>query len=249
MEELMSLAELADACENDPHCCWAGQGLTGGGQAWAHHGAVAVACPALSGQDRLIIRGPAEAAAALVRAIVPLASPRYILFGEAGLIPAVIAAVAGLEPRNQFGWMDATGIAPGARDHPVRWLGPAEWPAVNDVLTQAFPDSYARPGRPGVLRWAGIRDVGGTLTATAADAWSAPTLGFLAGVAVPGPARGQGQGRDVCHFVLEDLLATYGRASLMVHEWNTPAIRTYSRLGMSWRLVRSAWIGRPQSAR
>ncbi|MGI8450673.1 MAG: GNAT family N-acetyltransferase, partial [Streptosporangiaceae bacterium] len=193
-----------------------------------------VACPALSGQDRLVIRGPSGSASSLVRAIVPLLSARYILFGEAGLISAVTTAVPGLEPRNQFGWMDAAGIKSRARSHVVRWLSPAEWPEVDDVLGRAFPDSYARPGLPGVRRWAGIREPGGMLAATAADAWSAPTLGFLAGVAVHGPARGQGLGRDVCHFVLADLLVTYGRASLMVHEWNAPAIRTYSCLGMSW---------------
>jgi hypothetical protein len=246
MEELVSPAELADACENDPHCCWAGQDLAGAGRAWAHHGAVAVACPALSGQDRLVIRGPASAANSLVRAVVPLLGARYILFGDADLIPAVAADVPWLEARNQFGWMDAARIDSRACSHVVRWLSPAEWPEVDDVLGQAFPDSYARPGLPGVRRWAGIRDAGGALTATAADAWSAPALGFLAGVAVRGPGRGQGRGRDVCHFVLEDLLLTYGRASLMVHEWNSSAIRTYSRLGMSWRLVRSAWIRWPR---
>ena len=244
MEELTSPSDLAEACENDPHCTWAGQGLSAGGRAWAHHGAVAVSCPALSGQDRLAIRGPPDAAVSLARAVLPIVGASYIPVGDAELVSVVVAAVPGLVPRNQFGWMDAVSVRPPARSHAVRWLSPGEWPEVDGVLGRAFPDSYARPGLPGVRRWAGIRDDGGSLTATAADAWSAPTLGFLAGVAVPKCARGQGRARDVCHFVLEDLLVIYGRASLMVHEWNAAAIRTYSGLGMSWRLLRSAWIRR-----
>jgi ribosomal protein S18 acetylase RimI-like enzyme len=156
MEELASLAGLAEACDNDPYCMWAGQGLSAGGRIWVQGSAVAVACPALSGQDRIVLRGPHDAAIELVR------------------------------------------------------------------------------------------DGSGSLTATAADAWSTPTVGFLAGVSVSESARGAGRGRDVCHFVLEDLLAVYGRASLMVHTWNTAAIRTYIGLGMSWRLLGSAWIGKPR---
>ena len=246
MEELASLADLAEACYNDPHCIWAGQGLSAGGRIWVQGGAVAVSCPALSGQDRLVIRGPHDAAIELIRGVIPMVAGSYILVGDADLITMVTAAVPGLAPRKQFGWMDTAIMPSNARSHRVRWLCAEEWSEVADLLGEAFPDSYARPAVPGVHRWAGIRDGSGPLVATAADAWSTPTVGFLAGVAVSESARGEGRGRDVCHFVLEDLLAVYGRASLMVHTWNTAAIRTYSGLGMSWRLLGSAWIGEPR---
>jgi hypothetical protein len=223
MEELASLADLAEACDNDPHCMWAGQGLSAGGRIWVHGSAVAVACPALSGQDRLVIQDPHDAAIELVRGVIPMLAGSYILVGDADLITMVTAAVAGLAPRNQFGWMETAIMPFNARSHRVRWLCAEEWPEVADLLGEAFPDSYARPAVPGVNRWAGIRDGSGSLTATAADAWSTPTVGFLAGVAVSEPARGAGRGRDVCHFVLADLLAVYDRASLMVHTWNTAA--------------------------
>jgi hypothetical protein len=248
MEELTSPADLAEACDNDPHCVWAGQGLAAGGRAWVNRGAAAVACPALSGQDRLVIRGPPGDATPLVRAVIPLLAGSYILVGDAELISAVTAAGPGLAPRIQFGWMDAATVPTGARTHHARWLCAEEWPEVASLLAWEFPDSYARPAVPGVQRWAGIRDHSGSLAATAADAWSAPTVGFLAGVCVSETARGDGRGRDVCHFVLEDLLATYGRASLMVHTWNAAAIRTYRGLGMSWRLLGSAWIYGPQGS-
>jgi GNAT superfamily N-acetyltransferase len=245
MEELASLADLAEACGNDAHCMWAGQGLSAGGRIWVQGGAVAVACPALSGQDRLVIQGPHDAVIELVRGVVPMVTGGYILVGDAELITMVTAAAPSLAPRNQFGWMDTVVMPSNGRSHRVRWLCAEEWPEVADLLSETFPDSYARPAVPGVQRWAGIRDGSGSLASTAADAWSAPTVGFLAGVCVSESARGKGLGRDACHFVLEDLLAVYGRAALMVHTWNTAAIRTYCGLGMSWRLLGSAWIGGP----
>lgn len=185
--------------------------------------------------------------APLVRAVAPIIGGTYILVGDAELVSSVTASVADLRPRNQFGWMDLDTI-PTRRDHchdhrAVGWLHGTQWPAVRDLLDGAFPDSYARPGAPGVRRWAGAYDDAGSLVATAADAWSAPTLGFLAGVCVHASARHRGLGRAVCRFVLADLVATHGRAGLMVHTWNTAAIRTYRDLGLSWRLLGTAWIG------
>lgn len=221
---------------------WAGQGLSASGQAWVHRGAVAVACPALSGLNRLVVHGPPVAAACLVEAIVPVLAGSYVAVGDADLISAVTTAVACLAPRNQFGWMDAVSMPPGVRSRQARWLSAGDWPEVTDLLGRVFPDSLARPAEAGVRAWAGIKDGSGSLAATAADAWSAPGVGFLAGVAVSESARGQGYGRDACHFVLEDLITAHGRASLMVHDWNEPAIRIYRGLGMSWRQLGSAWI-------
>ncbi|MGK4579495.1 hypothetical protein [Kitasatospora sp. HPMI-4] len=58
-----------------------------------------------------------------------------------------------------------------------------------------------------------------------------------AGVALPGdPARA------VCGFVLHDLVRRYGRAALMVHADNAPAIAAYERLGMTRRLLNVAYL-------
>ena len=223
---------------------WAGQGLSADGRAWAHAGAVAVACPALSRLNRLVVRGPHAATVSLVEAVVPMLASSYVLFGDADLISAVTTAVTWLAPRNEFGWMDAVSMPFGGRSRQVRWLSTREWPEVTDLLGRVFPDSHAWPAEAGVRAWAGIRDGSGSLVATAADAWSAPAAGFLAGVAVSESARGQGYGQDACRFVLKDLIAAHGRASLMVRTWNEPAIRIYRGLGMSWRLLGSAWIRR-----
>jgi GNAT superfamily N-acetyltransferase len=245
MEQLDTLADLAEACDDDLHCLWVGQGLSAGGRAWVHDGAVAVACPALSCQDRLVVHGQPPAAVHLVRTLIPLLPSNYIVLGDARLMSVLTAAIPRLTPRFQVGWMETVARLPGTRSHQVRWLSAAEWPEVSDLLGRAFPDSYARPAVTGVRRWAGIRDGCGVLAASAADAWSAPTVGFLAGVSVSDSARRRGFGRDVCHFVLEDLLETHGRAALLVHTWNASAIRAYHRLGMSWRLLGSAWIDQP----
>ena len=85
-------------------------------------------------------------------------------------------------------------------------------------------------------RRAGVTADSGRLTAIAADAWSAPGVGFLAGVAVLPEARRAGQGRDVCAFVLAELLAARGRIALMVRDWNQAAITMYAGLGLSYRL-------------
>ncbi len=88
---------------------------------------------------------------------------------------------------------------------------------------------------PGVSRWAGITDHAGSLTSIAADAWSAPGLGFVAGLAVVPAARRTGQGRDVCCFVLDALLAAHGRVAMMVRDWNEAAIAIYAELGLTYR--------------
>nr|MBO2475938.1 hypothetical protein [Actinomycetales bacterium] len=92
---------------------------------------------------------------------------------------------------------------------------------------------------------AGIRSTTGELLAVAADAWSAPTVGLLAGVATAVPARGRGLGERICRFVVEELLATYGRASLMVDDWNAAAIRVYERIGFARRPVAAARFPQP----
>jgi predicted GNAT family acetyltransferase len=96
------------------------------------------------------------------------------------------------------------------------------------------------PGRSGVRRWAGVADESGALLSIAADAWSAPEVGFVAGVATLPAARGQGLSRQVCAFVTAELVKRHGRVGLMVDAANAAAISVYQRLGYTYRAVAAA---------
>src|SRR5262249_16182299 len=66
---------------------------------------------------------------------------------------------------------------------------------------------------------------GGGGVAGTADAWSAPTVGFVAGVATSATARGQGLGRAVVATAVHRLVGDHGRVALMVDADNPPARR------------------------
>ncbi|GAB3896123.1 GNAT family N-acetyltransferase [Microbispora bryophytorum] len=261
MRELVSEAEVVAASGDDDLVVWAAQGMRPGVRAWAYGDAVAVASPAASRRDRLVVRGTAggttgDTAARLVplvRHALAEAGPSYRPLGDAALIEQVVAAVPELEPAVGFSWMGTEKLAPprqeatgpevigaeGAyREGTASWLADSAAPEVAALLAAANPGSYAVPGLPRVRRWAGVRDGGsGALLAVAADAWSAPTVGLLAGVATAAPARGRGLGERVCRFVASALLAEHGRAALMVDDWNRAAVVVYERLGFARRRV------------
>lgn len=119
----------------------------------------------------------------------------------------------------------------------VAWLAPGAEDEVAAVLAVANPDAYARPGMPGVTRWAGVRDDAGRLVAVGADAWSAPAVGFVGGVATLPEARGSGLAGAICRFLTAGLLDRHGRVSLMVDDVNAAALAVYRRLGYTRRPV------------
>ena len=239
MQQLSTVADVVAAAGGDPQCVWVAQGLQTGGRAWEHAGAVAVACPGLCGRDRLVIRGPAVAAGALVREAIRVLGPSYVPIGDPGVTATLLEQIAWLEPGSSFFWMDGTQLPQQPPAHEARWLARREWPAADAVLTAAgAPPSFGLPGHPGIRRWAGISDARGLLTSTAADAWSAPGIGFVSGVAVRPEARRSGQGRDICAFVIAALLAAHGRAALMVPDNGTAALSLCAGLGMSGRAQR-----------
>ncbi|TQS17225.1 GNAT family N-acetyltransferase [Microbispora hainanensis] len=228
-----------------------------GVRAWAYGEAVAVASPEASRRDRLVVRGPAAQAAPLVRHALAECGPSYRPLGDAELIERLIEAVPELELAGHFSWMGTEKLAPprpevtspevtsGQGTGPegaASWLADTAAPEVTALLAAASPGSYAVPGLPRVRRWAGVRDGSGALLAVAADAWSAPTVGLLAGVATAEPARGRGLGERVCRFVAAALIAEHGRAALMVDDWNRAAIVVYERLGFARRRVAAAGL-------
>jgi ribosomal protein S18 acetylase RimI-like enzyme len=111
---------------------------------------------------------------------------------------------------------------------------------VTALLEEGFPDFYAWPGKPGVERWAGVRDATGQLAAVAALAWSAPDAAMISGVAVHPAARGRRLGRAVCEFLAVQGLRRHGAVVLMVEEWNQAARRLYGSLGLRYRDVAAA---------
>lgn len=227
---------------DDALCRWAARDRASA-RVFTRGGAVAVAAPGLSMRDRLAVTGPAGDAIPLVRDVLAEVGPGYRPLGDRGLIDALVMASPGLHPTSGFGWMDRTGSAAVPPDGTARWLPPAAAPAVAALLDQAFPDSYAYPGRPGSGdRWAGALPPGGSGAplAVAALAWCAPTVGLLAGVATAPAARGRGLGRQVCAFVLAEALAAHGTAALFVADDNTPALRLYRSLGLAYRPLRAA---------
>ncbi|MFF4779170.1 GNAT family N-acetyltransferase [Microtetraspora fusca] len=224
-----------------------GAGDAAGVRAWALGDAVAVASPGASRRDRLAIRGSAKCALPLVRYALAEAGPTYRPFGDAELVRAISAGVEGLTEAVGFSWM-VTRSAPPPRGEAAGggeagWLGARADPEIATLLAGANPSSYAVPGVERVSRWAGVRDVSGELVAVAADAWSAPTVGLMAGVATAAPARGRGLAERVCRFATRALVAEHGRAALMVDDWNDSAIRLYERLGYARRRVAANRLG------
>ncbi|WP_051732980.1 GNAT family N-acetyltransferase [Kitasatospora phosalacinea] len=255
MLELTTEERLRAATDDDSVLVWAAQGLAGGARTWTRGRAVAVTTPALSGRDRIAVRGPLADLLPLLDEVLALVGPGYRPFGDAGLLAELCAHRDGLEPLGSFGWMQrtATGLPPlggldGAGAHrgdggrPVaRWLAPGELDEAAELIDRHFPASHAHPHRPGVRAWAGVRDEEGRLTAVAADAWPAPSVGLLAGV-VSDPAHGRGRGHAAaaCRLVLAGILGRSTHAALMVDAWNGPAIGLYRRLGLEHRSLGAA---------
>lgn len=244
--ELTTAADVAAACDDDPLLVWAAQGMRDGMRAWTLGGAVAVASPDLNRRDRLTVRGNPREVTRLVRLALPQVGPEYRLLGDRPLVEELAARMEQVRKPKVFAWMDTdrTPPVPGDGDQTAAgWLQDADG-EVGALLARAAPSAWAVPGLPQIRRWAGLRAGDGQLVATAADAWSCPQVGFVAGVATAAAARGRGYGQAVCRFVFAALAAEHGRVALMVDTDNHAAIGVYGRLGMRVRPVAAAAVSR-----
>lgn len=236
--EIRSVEELVSLTD-DTLVLWAAQGLERGGRAWAGEDAVISAAPSISARDRVAVwaRSP-QAAVALAREVLPQLPRSFRPFGDRPVIEALAAAVPGLGVVGRFGWMDARETAP--PEVLAEWLTDADTEAINGILDRAYPISYARPGVPGVTRWAGVRDDAGRVLAVGALAWPSPQVTVLSGIAVDPPARGKGLALPICATLAHTALASHTAVALMVEDANTRARRVYERLGLHHRPLAAA---------
>jgi ribosomal protein S18 acetylase RimI-like enzyme len=238
VREILTPADLVRASGGDSMIAWAAQGFGPGVRAWYDADAVAVASPDLSKHDRLAVAGSPESVARLVVGAIGEVGPSFRPFGAEQLVREVAARVPGLEFAATFGWMETVCVP--SPTTTAAWLdGDA---GVEELLIEASPSSYAWPGRTGVRRWAAVNGDHGELLSVAADAWSAPEVGFLAGVATRPVARGKGLSRQVCGFVTAELVKRHGRAALMVDGDNAAAIAVYRKLGYTYQRVAAAHL-------
>ena len=138
-----------------------------------------------------------------------------------------------LDPRNDWEWLStAADPPPQPGEADVQWLDDADLDDVRDLLERWSPRHDAVPGRPGVLRWCGIRDDAGRLVATAAHTEHRVGVPHLASIATDGDLRGRGLGTAVTAWLTRQLLAEgIDAVTLGMYSDNDVARRLYARLG------------------
>jgi ribosomal protein S18 acetylase RimI-like enzyme len=238
-QALSTTAEVAGATD-DPLVRWAAQALTPTypyrrGAAWRLGGAVAVFGPRLYRRDRLVLTGDGADAAELIARMAPhLPDPRVLC--DSALAADVTARLPSYRSQASFGWMELTQpVTAGCQG--VGWLPEDAQGAVASLLQKANPETYVLPDDPGARRWAGVRDPSGELISVAADAYSAPDVGLIGGVATHPDHRGKGLSTAVCAFVADHLHRRHGTVALMVDADNAAALHVYGRLNFKYRSV------------
>jgi GNAT superfamily N-acetyltransferase len=206
------------------------------------------------GRGHVITIGPADAAVALLVALLGRLDDRVgsasVPQGAARLLPARYS----LDPANDWEWF-ATATPPPvqAGEERVHWLpevatdpGGDTAREVVDLLRAHSGRHDAEPGQEHARRWCGVRDGTGRLVAVAAHTELRAGVPFLASVATLPEVRGQGLGSAVTGWITRQLLDEGNTwVTLGTYSDNDVARRIYQRLGFirwhaftSGRLVR-----------
>jgi GNAT superfamily N-acetyltransferase len=181
-------------------------------------------------------------------------SPLLAHAADAHPVPARLLLTAGSqdavplawrwEPGQRWHWM-LTRRTPTTPADPrvVELHDPAE---VAALLDREAPDSFARPGTPGIEAWLGVRAETGGLLAAGAVLRQPDGTGHLRAVTVSSSARGRGLGTVLSVALTRRALAGPGVSSLGVYVDNEPALRIYRGLGYE---VAHTLVGGPLSSR
>lgn len=135
------------------------------------------------------------------------------------------------EVRGHWHWMLTT-LAPPAQPGEDAVVDVTDrGPAIDALLDRANPDSFARPGMPGVERWLGVPD-GDALLAVGALYRDPDGTGHLRSVTSDPDHGGRGLGRAVSAALTRAAqTGASGTATLGVYVDNAPALAVYDRLG------------------
>lgn len=146
------------------------------------------------------------------------------------------------DPGPRWHWMITRTAVPHADERVVEVDDPAE---VEALLAREAPDSFARPGLPGIEAWLGVREAV-RLVAVGALLRQPDGSGHLRAVTVEAAARGRGLGRLLSTALTRRALTGPRVSSLGVYVDNVPALRIYRDLGYE---VAHTLLGGPLSAR
>jgi GNAT superfamily N-acetyltransferase len=171
--------------------------------------------------------GPAEDLVPLMAALADAGERPARLSVEDASYPHVPGAWS-FRRQGHWHWMLTASPCPPPAVAVEEVADPAE---VDAVLDAANPDSFARPGSPGVECWLGVREQG-RLVATGALTREHDGTGHLRGVSVLPGCGGRGLGRELSAALTRRAQAgRSGTATLGVYVDNAPALAIYRRLG------------------
>ncbi|MGJ7442072.1 GNAT family N-acetyltransferase [Aquipuribacter sp. MA13-6] len=136
------------------------------------------------------------------------------------------------EHGSLWAWLHTTSalpIVPG--EDRVRW--DPDPVRLDELLDEANPDAYVRPGSPGARSWAAVADEDGRLLACGAVTEHTPGVPHLSSIAVSPAARRQGLGAALTVGMTRRLLRTAPAVSLALWSGNTVARALYDRIGFT----------------
>ncbi|MDN4162457.1 GNAT family N-acetyltransferase [Nocardioides abyssi] len=170
--------------------------------------------------------GPADDLADLLAGLVGRFVPERLTVEEAahGALPAAWAH----QVRGHWHWMRSTVSAPPPA---VPLEEVADHGAIDAVLDVAQPDTFGRPGSPGIEGWLGVREEG-RLVGVGAVRRDPDGSGHLRAVSVLPGATGRGLGLALSQGLTRRAMDRAPHvATLGVYTDNGPALRIYERLG------------------